>query len=76
MQEQVVSGAYRHPSFLTGADLNIQLKDTYLVVSLSKEQSGFTWDELKGATITVESEHVWRAYVLVHLCCCYVLVGL
>ncbi|KAF8501139.1 hypothetical protein F5888DRAFT_1589537, partial [Russula emetica] len=40
------------------------LKDTYLVVSLLKEQSGFAWDELKGATITVESEPVWRAYVL------------
>ncbi|KAF8487628.1 hypothetical protein F5888DRAFT_1624451 [Russula emetica] len=42
-----------------------RLKDTYLVVSLLKEQSGFAWDELKGATITVESEPVWRAYVLV-----------
>ncbi|KAF8493759.1 hypothetical protein F5888DRAFT_1617695, partial [Russula emetica] len=34
------------------------------LVSLLKEQSGFAWDELKGATITVESEPVWRAYVL------------
>ena len=43
----------------------MQLKDTYLVISLLKEQSGFAWDELKGATITVESESVWQAYVLV-----------
>ncbi len=54
-----------HVFFLTGADLNIQLKDTYLVVSLLKEQSGFAWDELKGTTITVELEAVWTAYVLV-----------
>jgi len=47
------------------ADIIIQLKETYQVISQLKDQSGFAWDELKGATITVESESVWRAYVLV-----------
>ena len=52
-------------SFSAGANLVIQLKDTYQVISHLKDQSGFGWDEVKGGAITVESESVWRTYVLV-----------
>jgi hypothetical protein len=42
------------------ANLNIQLKETYVIVSLLKEQSGFKWDELSGASITIESKSVCK----------------
>ena len=38
----------------------------YGVVSALKEQSGFKWDEKRGADIDKDSESVWDAYVLVH----------
>jgi hypothetical protein len=65
VQEQVGPGVYWRSPFSAGANLVIQLKETYQVISQLKDQSGFAWDELKGATITIESEDNWRAYVLV-----------
>jgi len=32
---------------------------------LIKSQSGFKWDDAKGADITVESESVWATFVKV-----------
>jgi hypothetical protein len=45
--------------------LPIQLKKTYAVVDDLKQQSGFKWDELRGADIRPESQAVWDAYVVV-----------
>jgi hypothetical protein len=70
MQEQVGSSTCCWYLFPCCTNLDIQLKETYVVVSLLKEQSGFKWDELSGASITIESESVWTAFVKVcHLIC-------
>lgn len=45
------------------------MKETYLVVEGLKGQSGFRWDEDKGADIQLDSESVWVAYVEVRRRC-------
>lgn len=42
---------------------SVQLKETYGIVAQLRDQSGFHWDEVRGACITAESEAVWRAYI-------------
>ena len=46
-------------------DTSKQLRELYHVVVALKEQSGFKWDEKKGADIKLESESVWAAYIKV-----------
>jgi len=51
--------------FCYESDTAKQLQELYLVVVALKEQSGFKWDEKKGADIKLESESVWAAYIKV-----------
>jgi len=47
--------------------LRPQLKDDFVVVKDLKNASGFHFSENDGASITVESEPVWLAYVKVRV---------
>ncbi|EGO02664.1 hypothetical protein SERLA73DRAFT_38434, partial [Serpula lacrymans var. lacrymans S7.3] len=40
-----------------------RLRTTYQTVKALSEQSGFHWDDIGGAGITVESETVWAEYL-------------
>ena len=42
------------------------MKEVFLIVAAIKAQSGFKWDDEKGADIGPESEAVWEEYVKVH----------
>lgn len=41
------------------------MKEKFLIVAAIKSQSGFKWDDEKGADIGPENEAVWKEYVKV-----------
>lgn len=63
----MATGAFYFPAVLFGCLLTsilfIQLKEIFYIVDSLKAQSGFKWDDERGADIDAASESVWKDYI-------------